>query len=143
LLSAPIAAVAFAVIVFFGSFVVAADDDEKKPIPIKPPDARKHVGKKVIVEFDVKKTKHSPKRKKYYIDSEEDFQDERNIGIQIDEPMALKLREEKKVEDVAKFYEGKKIRVAGVIVLEDDRPYIKLAAPDDIDVVEKKKSEKQ
>lgn len=119
----------------------AADDE--KPIPIKPAEARKYVGKKCVVEFDVKKTKHAAKRKTYYIDSEEEFRDEKNIGIQISEPTALKLREEKKVEDVVKFYEARRIRVTGTIVLEDDLPYIKLASPDDIDVVEKKSDVKK
>ncbi|MGE3313788.1 MAG: hypothetical protein AB7O26_01645 [Planctomycetaceae bacterium] len=117
--------------------------DEQKPISIKPEEAKKHVGKKCVVEFDVKKTKHAIHRKKYYVDSEEDFHDIKNIGIQIDEPMALRLREEKKVEDVVKHYAGKRIRVTGVIKLEDDLPYIKLATPDDLEIVEKKSDTKK
>lgn len=136
------ALIVFGIVFAVGAAVSAAADDEK-PIPIKVPEAKKYVGKKCIVEFDVKKTKHAAKRKKYYIDSEEDFHDEKNIGIQIEEPMALKLREQSKVEDVVKHYEKKRIRVTGVILLEDDLPYIKLASPDDIEIVEKKKEDKK
>jgi hypothetical protein len=118
-----------------------ATADDEKPANIKPEQARKFVGKKCVVTFEVKKTKHSPKRKLFYLDSEEDFHDAKNIGIQIEEPMAQRVRERKKIEDLVADLKGRTVRVTGEVFLQDDLPYIKLADPDDLEVLEKKKEE--
>lgn len=116
-------------------FGFASDD---KPTVIKPEEARQHVGKKCEITFQVKKTKHAEKRKKYFLDSEEDFNDEKNLGIQIEEAVAGRLKDKKGVDDPAAYYKDKTIKVVGTVVLEDDRPYIKIEDPDQIDVVEPK-----
>lgn len=111
---------------------------DEPPRVIKPEEARKHVGKKCSVTFLVQRTKHSEKRKRWYLDSEEDFNDEKNLGIQIEESGAKLLREKKNVDDPATYYLKKSVRVVGKVFLEDERPYIRVDDPDQIDVVEKK-----
>jgi hypothetical protein len=112
---------------------------EDEPEVIKAAEARKHVGKKVSVTFLVKTAKHSEKRQKYYLDSEEDFRDEKNLGIQIPDSVAAKLKQQKNVDDPVDFYKGKEIKVQGKIFLEDERPYIRIEEPEQIDIVESDK----
>jgi len=123
---------------FFAQPALAADDD---PEVIKAEEARKHVGKKVSVTFKVKAAKHSEKRNKYYLDSEEDFRDEKNLGIQIPDSVAAKLKQSKNIVDPAEFYKGKEIRVIGKVFLEEERPYILIEEPEQIDVVETDKTQ--
>jgi hypothetical protein len=109
----------------------AADD---KPPRIPPEDARKFVGKCVEVVFEVKASKHSVQRKTVYLDSERSFQDEKNLGIAISERGVADLRQQRGIDAPAEYYRGKTIRVTGTVVLEDDRPYIKVDSADQLDL---------
>jgi hypothetical protein len=119
--------------------VRAISNDESAPAKkIRPEQARKFVGQRCVVTFVAKKTKHAVMRNRYYIDSQEDFHDAKNLGIQIEEPMAEKIRRTQQIEDLAAFLKGKTLRVTGVVFLQDDLPYIKVADPADLVVVETK-----
>jgi len=108
------------------------------PKKIRPEQARKSVGQRCVVTFVAKSTKHAVKRNRYYIDSQEDFHDAKNLGIQIEEPIAEKICRTQQIDDLAAFLKGKTIRVTGVVFLQDDLPYIKVADPADLVVVETK-----
>jgi hypothetical protein len=108
------------------------------PKKIHPEQARKFVGQRCVVTFVVKSTKHAVKRNRYYVDSQEDFHDAQNLGIQIEEPMAVKICQSRQIDDLAAFLKGKTIRVTGVVFLQDDVPYIKVADPADLTIVETK-----
>src|SRR5262245_36649262 len=99
---------------------------DEKPVRIKPEEARQHVDKKVEVVFEVKASKHSEKRKTTYLDSEASFRDEKNLGIAVSEQGIADLKQKRGVDAPADYYRGKKIRVIGKVVLEEDRPYIKV-----------------
>jgi hypothetical protein len=116
----------------------APDDDVAPPKKISPEEARKHVGQRCAVTFLVKSTKHAVRRNRYYIDSQADFHDPKNLGIQIEEPMAAKIRQARQIDDLVTFLKGKTIRVKGVVFLQDDLPYIKVTDPADLEVVETK-----
>lgn len=105
-----------------------------QPPRIQPQEARQHVGQKVEVVFEVKASKNSIKRKTVFLDSETDFRDVRNLGIAISEQGQTELKTQRHIEDAATFYRGKQIRVVGVVVLEDERPYIKVDYAEQLDL---------
>lgn len=111
--------------------------DEKAP-RIKPQEARQNVGKKVEVVFEVKGSKNSLKRKTVYLDSEADFRDEKNLGIAISEKGVSDLKQKRNVDEPAEFYRSKMIRVLGEIVIEDERPYIKVDEAEQLDLFDEK-----
>ncbi|MGQ0633399.1 MAG: prepilin-type N-terminal cleavage/methylation domain-containing protein [Planctomycetaceae bacterium] len=110
--------------------------DDPKPPEIRPEQARDHVGKKVAVTMKVKASKYSIHRKSVYLDSEEDFHDEKNLGVIIEEEGLKKFRA-KGIDAPHDQYKGKNIRVVGKIELRDDRPYLPLDEPDNIRIKEK------
>ncbi|MBX3439108.1 MAG: hypothetical protein KF861_16580 [Planctomycetaceae bacterium] len=124
----------FAVVILGGSLV----GDDEKSIAIKAPEARAYAGKKVEVVFKVKKTKHSAQRDVVYLDSEEDYRDEKNFGVFLFKQGQNSLKQARKIENPAEYYRGKTIRVAGVIELEEGRPYIKVTDADQLDLVKDK-----
>jgi hypothetical protein len=101
----------------------AAFGDEK-PISIEPAEARAHKGKRVAVQFKVQATKNSVHRKTVFLDSEKDFRDEKNLGIAITEKGIEDLRQRRGITAPAEHFLEKTIRVVGVVVLREDRPYI-------------------
>jgi hypothetical protein len=113
-----------------------ANADSDKPVRIRPEEAQQHVGQKVEVVFQVRTAKHSTKRKTTYLDSELDFRDEKNLGVAITEQGASDLRAQRNIESPVDTFRDKTIRVVGTIVIEDERPYLKIDAADQINLVE-------
>lgn len=111
---------------------------DEKPPRIKPEEAREHVDKKVEVVFEVKGSKNATKRKTVYLDSEADFRDKKNLGIAISEKGVASLKDKRKVEAPAEYYLEKKIRVVGVVVIEEERPYIKVDDAENLDLFDEK-----
>ena len=107
---------------------------EDTPPKIDASRAREHVGKQVQVEFQVKGSKHSVKRKTYFLDSQPDFNDPANLGIQIPDEVAERLKSERQIENPATFYLEKKIVVRGEVFLMENRVYIKLKEPSQIEL---------
>lgn len=119
----------------FAGVVLAAD---AKPPRIKPEEARAHAGKKVEVVFEVRGSKNSVKRKTVYLDSESDFRSETNLGIAISERGVSELKEKRGVDAPAEFYRGKTIQVVGEVVIEEQRPYIKVDDAEQLNLSDEK-----
>jgi hypothetical protein len=116
--------------------VVAAAKEEK---PLTPAEAIKLVNKEVTVEMMVRSSKNAlEKRHEIYLDSEEDFRDEKNLAIVITEDGASKFKDSG-VEDPAAHFRGKTIRVTGTVTLKDERPRIEVSDPKAIKLIEAKK----
>jgi hypothetical protein len=128
------AALIVAVFVTFADGVTTAQADEPKVI--KATEARNHVGETCSITFKVRHTKHGVNRKTYFLDSEEDFKSDKNLGVQISETVAATLKEKKSVTDPHVYYADKTIRVVGKIFLQEDRPYLTIEKPEDIDLVD-------
>jgi len=122
----------------FIATLVVSPAAEDKPIRIKPEEARQHIGKKVEVVFEVKASKNSVKRKTVYLDSEMNFQDEKNLGVAISETGVTDLKQKRGVDAPDEYYRGKSIRVVGVVVKDEDRPYIKVDEADQLDLADAK-----
>lgn len=116
-------------------WALSADD---KPPRIKAEEARQHVNKKVEVVFEVKGSKHSAKRKTVYLDSEADFHDKKNLGIAISEKGMSSLKQKRNVDAPADYYRGKQIQVVGVVVIEEERAYIKVDDAEQLDLFQEK-----
>ena len=72
-----------------------------------------------------------------YLNSEEDFKDDKNFTLYLDRS-ALAEFGKAKIEDPAAHFKGKTVRVKGKVTLYRDRPEIKVSSPDAIQVVAKK-----
>lgn len=106
--------------------------------PLTPLDAIKKVNKKVLVQMQVKATKNRlEKRGEIYLDSEQDFRDEKNLGIVVTRIGAAKFKEAG-VGDPAVHFKDKTIRVRGTVIIKENRPRIEVDEPRQIQIVGKK-----
>ncbi len=107
--------------------------------PLTPVDAIKKVNEGVTVQMLVKASKNRlQKRGEIYLDSENDFRDEKNLGIVITKTGAAKFKEAG-VDDPAVHFKGKTIRVKGTVIIKEKRPRIEIDDPKQIQIVDKKK----
>jgi hypothetical protein len=90
----------------------AAEDKEK---PLTPIEARKQVGKEISVEMEVKSAKNAlEKRGEIYLDSEENFRDEKNFAVVITKKGAESLKAAN-IDNPADHFRGKTIRAKGKV----------------------------
>jgi len=75
------------------------------------------------------------KRGEIYLDSEENFKDEKNLGIVITKTGAAKFKEAG-VDDPAIHFQDKTIQVKGTVILKEERPRIEINDPKQIQIVE-------
>jgi hypothetical protein len=110
-----------------------------EPNPVTPLEAIQQIGKpKVVVEMVVKKSKDRlEKRGVIYLDSEDDFKDEKNLGVAISAEAAEKFKE-KGIADLAAHFLKKKIHVRGCVMRFEERPYLPVHDPSQITIVETK-----
>ena len=107
--------------------------------PLTPVEAIKKVNQEVTVEMLVKATKNALEhRGEIFLDSEEDFHDEKNLGIVVTKTGAAKFKEAK-VDDPAVHFKAKTIRVKGKVIIVEERPRIEVDDPKQIQIVEKDK----
>jgi DNA/RNA endonuclease YhcR with UshA esterase domain len=104
-----------------------------------PAEAIKMVDKEVTVQMVVRSSKNAlAKRHEIYLDSEEDFRDEKNLAVVITEEGAGKFKDDG-IDDPAEHFRGKTIRVTGTVIRKDDRPRIEISDPKAIRLIEPKK----
>jgi hypothetical protein len=128
----------FGCVVFFGlaiPVVEAAREDKA----LSPAEAIKMVDKKVTVQMVVRSSKNAlAKRHEIYLDSEEDFRDEKNLAVVITEEGAGKFKDAG-IDDPAEHFRDKTIRVTGTVIRKDDRPRIEISDPKAIRAIDPKK----
>lgn len=107
------------------------------PVVIASAEAHEHVGEECTVEMTVRASKNAEKRRTYYLDSEEDFRDAKNLAVLIDYEHAGAFKEAG-IADPAAHYRGKVIRVRGKIIAESDQVRIRVTDPKQIELVEPK-----
>jgi hypothetical protein len=114
-----------------------ADDARPKEKIIPAAEIRNHVGTECTAEMTVKASKNAVPRRTYFLDSEEDFHDEKNLAIVISYDHIAKFQEAG-IDDPAEHYKGKTIRVTGKVIEEDDQVRIRVEDPKQIKPVEQK-----
>src|ERR1700688_2257361 len=103
-------------VVLVGLMALDAPAGETKPLT--PVEAIKKVNEEVTVQMLVKATKKRlEKRGEIYLDSEENFRDEKNLGIVIVKAGAAKFKEAG-VDDPAVRFKDKTIRVKGTVIIK-------------------------
>src|SRR5262249_38669258 len=114
--------------------LLAAFDDK----PLTPEQARKKVGEKIVVEMTVKTTKDRlEKRGEIYLDSELDFQDQKNFAVVITKKGAGSLME-KGINDPAEHFLEKKIQVSGEVKEVEKVPRIEIDEAKQIKIIDEK-----
>jgi DNA/RNA endonuclease YhcR with UshA esterase domain len=116
---------------------LGVDDTKTKEKFIPAAEIRSHVGKECTAEMTVKASKNAVPRRTYFLDSEEDFHDEKNLAVVISYDHAAKFQEAG-IDDPAEYYKGKTIRVTGKVIEEDDQVRIRVDDPKQIKLVEPK-----
>jgi hypothetical protein len=117
---------------------LCADDQAKAPEKIIPAtQVKDHVGEECTAEMTVRASKDAAERRVYFLDSEEDFHDEKNLSVVISYDHADKFREAG-IDDPAAHYKDKTIRVTGKVIREDDQVRIRVEDPKQIKIVESK-----
>jgi len=123
---------------FVGGFLVLRSAVAQVEKPLTPIEAIKKVNEKVLVQMQVRAAKNRlEKRGEIYLDSEENFRDEKNLGIVVTKIGAAKFKEAG-VGDPAVHFKDKTIRVRGTVIIKEDRPRIEVDEPKQIQIVEKK-----
>jgi DNA/RNA endonuclease YhcR with UshA esterase domain len=119
-------------LVLLPAVVLAAEDS---PRPLTPEEAARKVNEKVTVQMEVKSA--ALRGEVCFLNSQEDFKDEKNFTIFIGGE-ALKKFKEAKIDDPAAHFKGKTVRVKGQVKLYRDKPEIVVDGPDQIEVVSHK-----
>ena len=110
-------------------------NDEKPPQLVAAADANRHIDKRCTVEMKVRPSKDARPRREYYLESEEDFHDEKNFAVVISYDNAEEFKQVG-IDNPADYYMGKKLRVTGKVIAENDQVRIRIDDPAKIKVVD-------
>ncbi len=114
-----------------------ADDPKPTSKAIPAAEAKDHLDKEGTFELVVRTSKDAEKRKEFYLDSEEDFHDPKNLAIVIAYEH-LDAFKKLKIDDPSKHYLNKTIRVTGTPKRESSQIRIRIEDPKNIKIVEAK-----
>jgi hypothetical protein len=99
-----------------------------------PVEAINRINETVTVEMTVQRTKCCTGSRQVFLDSEANHRDPKNLGVVVTESGRGKFAEAG-IEDPTAHYKGKTIRVHGVVIRREDRPYIEANDPGQIELV--------
>ena len=128
-------ALAFAALVALAG---ASPDDKEALKVVMAPDAKNHIDERCTVEMTVRSSKNAAPRREYHLDSEEDFHDENNFAVVISHDHAEAFQKAG-IDDPAEHYRGKKLRVTGKVIHENDQTRIRVEKPEQIKIVDDEK----
>ena len=102
---------------------------------ISPVEALKRLNEPVTVEMQIRRTKSCTCSSQFFLDCEENKRDPKNLGLVVTTAGAARFKATG-IDDPAEHFQGKAIRVQGVVILKDGLPYIEVDDPRQIEVVE-------
>ncbi len=111
----------------------ADEPDVKKPIPAA--EARNHIGETCTIETTIRASKNAEGHREYYLDSEEDFHDEKNLAVVISYDHT-DLFKQAGIADPSEHYKGKTLRVTGKVIHENEQVRVRVEDPKKIQIVE-------
>jgi len=111
--------------------------DDPKPKVIPATEARDHINEPCIVEMIVRASKNAEKRKEFYLDSEAEFRDPKNVAVVIGHD-ALDAFKKAGIDDPSTHYRDKTLRVHGTPRREGEQVRIRVNDPRKIIIVESK-----
>ncbi len=101
---------------------------------MSPAEAISRVNASVVVEMVVRRTKCCTGSRQVFLDSEANHRDPKNLGVVVTEGGRAKFSAAG-IDDPTVHFKGKPIRVRGVVIHRDDRPYIEVNDPGQIELV--------
>ena len=97
-------------------------------------EAINRVSESVTVEMLVQRTKRCSGSRQVFLDSETNHRDPKNLGVVVTESGREKVSEAG-IDDPTAHFNGKTIRVRGVVIRKEDWPYIEVNDPSQIEMV--------
>ena len=101
---------------------------------LSPVEAINRVNESVTVEMVVQRTKCCTGSRQVFLDSEASYRDPKNLGVVVTETGRAKFAEAG-IDDPTAHFNGKTIRVRGVVIRKENRPYIEVNGPSQIEMV--------
>ena len=101
---------------------------------LSPVEAINRVSESVTVEMRVQRTKCCTGSRQVFLDSEANHRDPKNLGVVVTEAGRAKFSEAG-MDDPTAHYKGKTIRVRGVVIRREERPYIDVDDPGQVELV--------
>ena len=101
---------------------------------LSPVEAISRMNESVTVEMLVQRTKCCTGSRQVFLDSEANHRDPKNLGVVVTDNSRTKFAEAG-IADPAAYYHGKTIRVRGVVIRREERPYIEVDDPGQIELV--------
>src|SRR5438105_1623125 len=92
------------------------------------------INESVTVEMVVQRTKCCTGTRQVFLDSETDHRDPKNLGIVVTEAGRARFGASG-IDDPTAHFKGKAIRVHGTVLRKENRPYIEVSDPNQIEVV--------
>ena len=102
---------------------------------ISPVEAIQRLNQPVTVEMQIRRTKNCGCSSQFFLDCEESKRDPKNLGVVVTTAGAAKFMEAG-IDDPADHFQGRTIRVQGVVILKEGLPYIEVDNPGQIEIVE-------
>lgn len=102
---------------------------------LSPAEAINRVNESVTVEMRVQRTKCCTGSRQVFLDSEANHHDPTNLGVVITESGRGKFSDAG-IDDPTARFKGKTIRVQGVVIRKENRPYIEVNEVKQIEMVE-------
>src|SRR4051794_8260648 len=97
-------------------------------------EAISRVNESVTVEMLVQRTKCCTGSGQVFLDSEASYRDQKNLGVVVTESGRAKFAEAG-IDDPTAHFNGKTIRVRGVVIHKEKGPYIEVSDPNQIELV--------
>jgi hypothetical protein len=97
-------------------------------------EAINRVNESVTVEMLVQRTKCCTGSSQVFLDSETSYRDPKNLGVVVTDIVRAKFAETG-IDDPAAHFNGKTIRVRGVVIRKEKGPYIEVNDPSQIELM--------
>ena len=101
---------------------------------MSPAEVISRANESVVVEMVVRRTKCCTGSRQVFLDSEANHRDPKNLGVVVTEDGRAKFRAAG-MDDPTAHDQGKTIRVRGMVIRRDERPYIEVSDPGQIELV--------
>jgi hypothetical protein len=101
---------------------------------MSPVEAISRINETVTVEMLVQRTKCCTGSRQVFLDSEPNYSDPNNLGVVVTEAGRAKFSEAG-IDDPTAHFQGKTIRVRGLVIRKEKGPYIEVKEPGQIEIM--------
>jgi hypothetical protein len=105
---------------------------------MSPSEAISRINEAVTVEMLVQRTKCCTGSRQFFLDSEPNYRDPNNLGVVVTEAARSRFSEAG-IDEPTAYFQGKTIRVHGVVIRKDKGPCIEVTDPVQIEIVRERR----